>query len=75
MDVSGINELLEPKDTEITLPKNRLEQIFDQYFLAKINEEDIYIIGEEDDEYDIIIREAKLAQQQQNKQQQEDQQK
>ena len=46
MDVSGINELLEPKDTEINLPKNRLEQIFDQYFLAKINEEDIFIIGE-----------------------------
>jgi len=44
MDVSGINELLEPKDTEITLPKNRLEQSFDQYFLAKINEEDIYIL-------------------------------
>ena len=46
MDVSGINELLEPKDTEVTLPKNRLEQIFDQLFLAEINEEDVYIIGE-----------------------------
>ena len=46
MDVSGIDQLLEPKDTEVTLPKNRLEQIFDQFFLAEINEEDIFIIGE-----------------------------
>ena len=46
MDVSKIDELLEPKDSEVTLPKNRLEQIFDQFFLAEINEEDISIIGE-----------------------------
>lgn len=46
MDVSKIDELLEPKDSEVTLPKNRLEQIFDQFFLAEINEEDIFIIGE-----------------------------
>ena len=46
MDVSGINEILEPKDTQITLPKNRLEQIFDQYFLAEINKDKLSIIGE-----------------------------
>ena len=46
MDVSGITEILEPKDTQITLPKNRLEQIFDQYFLAEINQEELTIIGE-----------------------------
>ena len=46
MDVSKIDELLEPKDSEVTLPKNRLEQIFGQFFLAEINEEDIFIIGE-----------------------------
>ena len=43
MDVSGINEILEPKDTQITLPKNRLEQIFDQYFLAEINKDKLTI--------------------------------
>ena len=46
MDVSGIDQLLEPKDTEVTLPKNRLEQIFDQYFLAELNENELDIIGE-----------------------------
>ena len=46
MDVSGITEILEPKDTQINLPKNRLEQIFDQYFLAEINQDDLTIIGE-----------------------------
>ena len=46
LDVSNINELLEPKDTEIDLPKNRLEQIFDQYFLAELNKDQLEIIGE-----------------------------
>ena len=46
MDVSNVNEILEPKDTEVVLPKNRLEQIFDQYFLAELNENKLNIIGE-----------------------------
>ncbi len=46
LDVSNVNELLEPKDTEIILPKNRLEQIFDQFFLAEVNQEQLNIIGE-----------------------------
>lgn len=46
MDVSNVNEILEPKDTEVILPKNRLEQIFDQYFLAELNENELDIIGE-----------------------------
>ena len=46
MDVSNVNEILEPKDTEVVLPKNRLEQIFDQYFLAELNENELDIIGE-----------------------------
>ena len=41
MDVSGITEILEPKDTQITLPKNRLEQIFDQYFTCSWEERKI----------------------------------
>ena len=31
LDVSNITELLKPKNTEVVLPKNRLEQIFDQF--------------------------------------------
>ena len=46
MNVSDVNELLEPKDTNVTLPKNRLEEIFDQYFLAELNDEKLTIIGE-----------------------------
>ena len=46
MDVSNVDEILEPKDTEIVLPKNRLEQIFNQYFMAELNENDLEIIGE-----------------------------
>ena len=37
IDVSGVDEMLEPKDTEINLPKNRLVEIFDQYFLSELN--------------------------------------
>lgn len=46
MDVSNVNEILQPKDTEVVLPKNRLEQIFDQYFLAELNKNELDIIGE-----------------------------
>ena len=37
LDVSEVGELLEPKDTKVELPKNRLEVIFDQYLLTEIN--------------------------------------
>ncbi|MDC0460868.1 hypothetical protein OAN11_01495 [Candidatus Pelagibacter sp.] len=46
LDVSNIDKLLQPKNTEIILPKNRLEQIFDQLFLAELNEDQLDIIGE-----------------------------
>ena len=46
MDVSNVNEILEPKNTEVVLPKNRLEQIFNQYFLAELNKNELTIIGE-----------------------------
>ena len=31
LDVSEVGELLEPKDTQVDLPKNRLVEIFDQF--------------------------------------------
>ena len=37
LDVSNITELLKPKNTEVALPKNRIEQIFNQSFLAELN--------------------------------------
>ena len=46
LDVSNITELLKPKNTEVVLPKNRLEQIFDQFFLAELNKDQLKIIGE-----------------------------
>ena len=46
LDVSNIDQLLQPKNTEIMLPKNRLEQIFDQLFLAELNQDQLNIIGE-----------------------------
>ncbi len=46
LDVSNITELLKPKNTEVVLPKNRLEQIFDQFFLAELNKDQLSIIGE-----------------------------
>ncbi len=46
LDVSSINDLLEPKSTDVTLPKNRLIEIFDQYFLAELNEDKIRVIGQ-----------------------------
>ena len=46
INTSTVEELLEPKNTEITLPKNRLEEIFDQYFLAELNLDKLIIIGE-----------------------------
>lgn len=47
MDVSGIDELLEPKDIEeINLPKNRLVEIFDQRFLSELNLDRLVVVGE-----------------------------
>jgi len=46
LDVSNITELLKPKNTEVALPKNRLEQIFNQSFLAELNKDQLSIIGE-----------------------------
>ena len=46
LDVSNITELLKPKNTEVVIPKNRLEQIFDQFFLAELNKDQLSIIGE-----------------------------
>ena len=47
MDVSNVDDLLEPKDVnDINLPKNRLVEIFDQYFLEEINLEKLVVIGE-----------------------------
>ena len=46
INTSSVEELLEPKNTEIALPKNRLEEIFDQYFLAELNLDKLIIIGE-----------------------------
>jgi len=41
-----LDQLLEPKDTEVTLPKNRLEEIFNQFFMTEINKKQITIQGE-----------------------------
>ncbi|NDB56625.1 hypothetical protein EB169_12470, partial [archaeon] len=41
-----LDQLLEPKDTEVTLPKNRLEEIFNQFFMTEINRKQITIQGE-----------------------------
>ena len=38
-----LDQLLEPKDTEVKLPKNRLEEIFNQFFMAEINKKQIKI--------------------------------
>ena len=46
LDVSEVGELLEPKDTKVELPKNRLEVIFDQYLLTEINTKRINVVGE-----------------------------
>ena len=46
LDVSNITELLKPKNTEVVLPKNRLEQIFNQSFLVELNKDQLSIIGE-----------------------------
>ena len=46
IDVSGVDEMLEPKDTEINLPKNRLVEIFDQYFLSELNLDKLVVVGE-----------------------------
>ena len=46
IDVSNVNEILEPKNTEVVLPKNRLVEIFDQYFLKEINLDKLIVIGE-----------------------------
>ena len=47
MDISNVDDLLEPKDVnDINLPKNRLVEIFDQYFLEEINLEKLVVIGE-----------------------------
>ena len=45
VDVSSVSELLDPKNTNIDLPKNRLLEIFNQYFLSELNNE-INIIKE-----------------------------
>ena len=45
VDVSNVSELLDPKNTNIDLPKNRLLGIFNQYFLSELNNE-INIIKE-----------------------------
>jgi hypothetical protein len=41
-----LDQLLEPKDTEVTLPKNRLEEIFNQFFMTEINKKQITIQGD-----------------------------
>ena len=41
-----LDQLLEPKDTEVKLPKNRLEEIFNQFFMTEINKKQITIQGE-----------------------------
>jgi len=46
IDVSGVDEMLEPKNTEIDLPKNRLVEIFDQYFLSELNLDKLVVVGE-----------------------------
>ena len=46
LDVSEVGELLEPKDTKVDLPKNRLVEIFDQFFLTEINTKRINVVGE-----------------------------
>ena len=46
LDVSEVGELLEPKDTNIELPKNRLVEIFDQLLLTEINTKRINVVGE-----------------------------
>ena len=46
VDVSGVDEMLEPKDTEINLPKNRLVEIFDQYLLSELNLDRLVVVGE-----------------------------
>ena len=46
LDVSEVGELLEPKDTKVELPKNRLVEIFDQLLLTEINTKKINVVGE-----------------------------
>ncbi|WP_440690709.1 hypothetical protein [Candidatus Pelagibacter sp. HIMB1782] len=46
LDVSSLTELLKPKNTDVLLPKNRLDQIFNQLFLAELNKDQLKIIGE-----------------------------
>ena len=46
LDVSSIDKLLEPKNNEVELPKNRLEKIFGQQFLFSLADTEIQILGE-----------------------------
>ncbi|WP_440651000.1 hypothetical protein [Candidatus Pelagibacter sp. HIMB1495] len=46
LDISSLTELLKPKNTDVLLPKNRLDQIFNQFFLAELNKDQLKIIGE-----------------------------
>jgi len=45
-DISSVSELLSPKDNKVTLPTNRLTQIFNQYLLNELNTSKTKIIGE-----------------------------
>ena len=45
-NISNVKEILEPKDNTIELPKNRIQKIFGQYFLAKIDGKKINVLAE-----------------------------
>lgn len=46
LDISNVKETLEPKDLSTELPKNRIQEIFGQYFLAKIDGKKINVLAE-----------------------------
>ena len=46
LDISNVKETLEPKDLTTELPKNRIQEIFGQYFLAKIDGKKINVLAE-----------------------------
>lgn len=45
LDISEVEKLLEPKDNQIELPKNRLASIFGQYLLSELNVSKVNILG------------------------------
>ena len=44
LDVSSIDNLLEPKNNDVELPKNRLEKIFGQQFLFSLADTEIQVL-------------------------------